>query len=99
MDENESKIAEFARLGIFFTNFSIRPSKMIKRYNFCKGFPSQIIKGWGIVFVVDGKNFKNLEKYLPLKTLLRLACLQNWKCLRNIAFYWHHKNYMDTSNG
>ena len=53
--------------GIFFTNFSIRPSKMIKRHNFCKGFPSQMIKGWGRVFLVGGKNFKNLEKYLPLK--------------------------------
>ena len=37
MDANESKIAEYVRLGIFFTNFSIRPSKMIKRHNFCKG--------------------------------------------------------------
>ena len=25
-----------------------------------------MIKGWGRVFLVGGKNFKNLEKYLPL---------------------------------
>ena len=37
LDANESRIAEFVRLCIFFTNISTRPSKMIKMHNFCKG--------------------------------------------------------------
>ena len=71
MDANESKIAEFVRLGIFFTNFSIRPSKMIKRHNFCKGIAwfsltndkglGKSFSGWREEFQKFGEIF-SLEK-------------------------------------
>ena len=79
MDANESKIAEYVRLGIFFTNFSIRPSKMIKRHNFCKGFAwfsltndkglGKSFSGWREEFQKFGEIFTPVYQFLSYKAL------------------------------